>query len=616
MFDIKYNVSILPNLPGVYIMKDKNSQVLYVGKAKNLKKRVSQYFQQYKNKSEKTKNLVKHIVEFEYIVTQNEIEALILENNLIKKYKPRYNILLKDDKTYPFIKITVKEDFPRILSTKHYVKDGSVYFGPFTASGAVNEIITGLINVFSIRRCKMVIKEGQIACKPCMYYQIKKCNAPCYDLISKSKYNENINHVIDILSGKNKNMFMKTLEDEMIKYSNNLEYEKALIIRDKIKSINHIFEKQRIFLGNNESEDYINIYKDSEHACIQVFFLREGKIIGRDHFIFENIYDDNEEELVAQFIKEFYLGTAQIPNHIYTIKFSDMENIEQWIRLQTNTKVIFKTPIKGDEKQLLDLVGLNARIMFKRFRSRQKVEVDDTEETLFTLGNILNIDSPLDRIESYDISNINGTDSVGSMVVFEKGLPQNSQYRRFKIKNVQGPNDYESIKEVVKRRFDHGLKEINEQDQKGKFSIFPNLILIDGGRGHVNIIENLLNEMNIYIPVCGMVKDNKHKTRGLIYKNQELNLDINSDIMKLIAIIQDETHRYAISYHKMLRSKKLSSSILDEIPNIGEKRKKDLLIHFKNIEAIKVASIDELLQVSSMDKRACYSLIDFFKNRN
>ena len=616
MFDIKYNVSILPNLPGVYIMKDKNSQVLYVGKAKNLKKRVSQYFQQYKNKSEKTKNLVKHIVEFEYIVTQNEIEALILENNLIKKYKPRYNILLKDDKTYPFIKITVKEDFPRILSTKHYVKDGSVYFGPFTASGAVNEIITGLINVFSIRRCKMVIKEGQIACKPCMYYQIKKCNAPCYDLISKSKYNENINHVIDILSGKNKNMFMKTLEDEMIKYSNNLEYEKALIIRDKIKSINHIFEKQRIFLGNNESEDYINIYKDSEHACIQVFFLREGKIIGRDHFIFENIYDDNEEELVAQFIKEFYLGTAQIPNHIYTIKFSDMENIEQWIRLQTNTKVIFKTPIKGDKKQLLDLVGLNARIMFKRFRSRQKVEVDDTEETLFTLGNILNIDSPLDRIESYDISNINGTDSVGSMVVFEKGLPQNSQYRRFKIKNVQGPNDYESIKEVVKRRFDHGLKEINEQDQKGKFSIFPNLILIDGGRGHVNIIENLLNEMNIYIPVCGMVKDNKHKTRGLIYKNQELNLDINSDIMKLIAIIQDETHRYAISYHKMLRSKKLSSSILDEIPNIGEKRKKDLLIHFKNIEAIKVASIDELLQVSSMDKRACYSLIDFFKNRN
>ena len=618
MFDIKYNVSILPNLPGVYIMKNENSEVLYVGKAKDLKKRVSQYFQKYRNKSEKTKNLVKHIVEFEYIVTQNEIEALILENNLIKKYKPRYNILLKDDKTYPFIKITIKEDFPRILSTKQYIKDGSLYFGPFTASGAVSEIIRGLINIFSIRHCKIPIKDGKIACKPCMYYQIKKCYAPCYGLISKEKYRESINDIIDILSGKNKNILLKSLENKMINYSNNLEYEKALIIRDKIKSVNSIFEKQRIFLGNHESEDYINIFKDSEHVCIQVFFLREGKIIGRDHFIFDNVYDETEEELLAQFIKEFYLGTAQIPNHIYTIRFSDKDNIEQWIRLHTKKKVVFKTPIKGDKKQLLDLVGLNAKIMFKKFKSRQLVEFKDKKDILNNLANVLNIESKLDRIEAYDISNINGVDSVGSMIVFEKGSAQNSMYRRFKIKNVDGANDYESIKEVVRRRFEHGVKELLETEKTNneKFSTFPDLILIDGGRGHVNVIEKLLKEMNISIPVCGMVKDNRHKTRGIIYKNEELNLDINSDIMKFIAVVQDETHRYAISYHKILRNKKVSASILDEIPNIGDKRKKDLLVHFKNIESIKRASLEELLEVSSMDKRASYSLIEFFKNRN
>lgn len=615
MFDIKYNVSILPNLPGVYIMKNNKSEVLYVGKAKDLKKRVSQYFQTYRNKSEKTKNLVKKIEEFEYIVTQNEIEALILENNLIKKYKPRYNILLKDDKTYPFIKITIKDDFPRVLSTKQYIKDGSLYFGPFTMSGAVNEIINGVINIFFIRQCKIVIKQGEIACKPCMYYQIKKCKAPCYGLISKEEYGRNISNIIDILSGKNRNGFLKTLEEEMVKYSDNLEFEKAIIVRDKIKNINSIFEKQRIFLGNHESEDYINIYKDSEHACIQVFFLREGKIIGRDHFIFENIYDETEEELVSQFIKEFYLGTAQIPNHIYTIEFADKENIQQWMRLHTNKKVVFKTPSKGDKKQLLNLVGLNARIMFKKFKSRQFVDFKDNKVVLKDLSEILNIKSTINRIESYDISNISGTDSVGSMVVFENGMPQNSQYRRFKIKGIEGANDYESMKQVLKRRFEHGLKEIDNKEE-GKFSIFPDLILIDGGRGHVNIIEKLLKEMGIFIPICGMVKDNKHKTRGLIYENEELNLDINSDIMKFIAVIQDETHRYAITYHKILRNRKVSASILDEIPNIGSKRKRDLLIYFKNIEDIKNATIQQLMEIPSMDRKSSDSLIEFFKNRN
>ena len=621
MFDLKYNVSILPHSSGVYIMKNDKLEILYVGKAKDLKKRVSQYFQKSQNYSEKTKTLVKYIKEFEYIVTQNEIEALILENNLIKKYNPPYNILLKDDKTYPFIKITVNEDFPRLFSTKNYIKDGNLYFGPFTLSSAVNEIISVLKNIFPIRNCKLFIKEGTISCKPCMYYQIKKCNAPCFGLVSKEEYNNIINQVIEILSGKNKNEFIRSLEEKMTYYSEQFEYEKALLIRDKISNINLIFEKQRIFLGNHKSEDYINIFKDDNDACVQIFFLRDGKIVGRDHFIFENIYGEFKESIIEQFIKSFYGGTAQIPNFIYSPEFFDKDSIEKWINVKAGRKVEFRIPKKGDKKNLFDLVEVNAKMMLRKFKSKKNLRLESKDKTyLNELAMILKINSKLERIEAYDISNISGFDSVGSMVVFNNGLPYTTQYRRFRIKSVQGSNDYEGMKEVVLRRVKHGIREIEELKEgslvytSGKFCVFPDLILIDGGRGHVNLVEELLEEMNINIPVCGMVKDNKHRTRGLIYKNVEINININSSVMKFITRVQDEVHRYAISYHRTLRDKRGLGSILNEIPNIGSKRRRELMLYFKDINSIKRASFDELLKVPSMDKKSSNSILEFFKS--
>lgn len=618
MFDIKYNVSILPNSPGVYIMKDSNAEVIYVGKAKDLKKRVSQYFQNSQNHSEKTKNLVKCVVEFEYIVTQSEVEALILENNLIKNFNPKYNILLKDDKTYPFIKITVNEDFPRIFSTKSYVKDGNVYFGPFTLSGAVNEIINLLMGVFPIRNCKLYIKDGVKTCKPCIYYQIKKCNAPCYGFESKEEYRKMIDQIIEILSGRNKKNFIKSLEDKMVFYSDNLEYEKALLFRDKISNIKFIFEKQKIFLGNYESEDYINIFRHNDSACVQVFFLRNGKIIGRDHFIFENISLDLSESIIEQFIKSFYGGTAQIPNVIYSPYFSDKQDIEKWINIKAGKKVSFKTPKKGDKKKIFDLVETNAKMMLSKFNTKNRLHDQLSRDYLKELANILDIKSNLDRIEAYDISNISGFDSVGSMVVFNRGLPKNTQYRRFKIKSVQGCNDYESIKEVVFRRFSHAIIELNELKNgnlnysDSKFCIFPDLIFVDGGKGHVNVVEEVLHEINVKIPVCGIVKNSKHRTRGLIYNNKEI-MHLKREVMNFITRVQDEVHRYAISYHRTLRDKRGLGSILNEIPNIGNKRRRDLLLHFKDIDSIKRASFDQLMEISSMDKKSSNSLIEFFK---
>ena len=623
MFDIKYNVSILPNSPGIYIMKNDKFEVLYVGKAKDLRKRVSQYFQKSQNHSEKTKALVRSICEFEYIVTENEIEALILENSFIKKFQPKYNILLKDDKTYPFIKITTNEDFPRIFSTKNYVKDGNLYFGPFTLSSGVNEIITSLRNVFLIRNCKIFIKEGKISCRPCMYYQIKKCSAPCYGLVSKQEYSNIINKVIGILSGKNKMELIKSLEFKMKEYSDNLEYEKAIEIREKLKNINSIFEKQKIFLGDCESEDYIGIYKDDKDACIQIFFLREGKIVGRDHFIFEDVYDETKESILSQFVKGFYVGTAQVPNIIYSIEFDDMDVINDFINFNSGRKVCFKFPLKGDKKGLLELVQSNAKMMLQKFQTKKHFTMRKLDTSyLGELCEILNLENDLERIEAYDISNVSGIDSVGSMVVFNKGVPQNTQYRRFKIKNVKGANDYASIKEIIYRRFKRGFKEIDEIKEfnldytKGKFCMFPDLILVDGGKGQVNVVEKLLSEMNISIPVCGMVKDDKHRTRGLIYKNSELNLSRNSNVMKFITRVQDEVHRYAISYHRSLRDKKGFGSILNEIPNIGVKRRRELILHFKSINEIKNASLEELLKVPSMNRKSAISLIEFFKNVN
>ena len=621
MFDIHHNVSILPNSPGIYMMKDENSKIIYVGKAKDLKKRVSQYFQRSRNHSEKTKRLVKNIKEFEYIVTQNEIEALILENNFIKKHKPRYNILLKDDKTYPFIKITTKEDFPRIFMTKRYVKDGNLYFGPFAATGVIGEIINLFKSIFLVRSCRIAIKEGSIACRPCMYYQIKKCNAPCYGLVTKEEYSNIIKQVIEILSGKNKSEFIKYLEKEMETYSENLEYEKALVLREKIKSLDLIFQKQKIFLGNCETEDYINIFSDGKDACIQIFFLRDGKIVARDYFIFENIENESEESIVEQFIKRFYGSSSKIPDIIYSPEFLDKDSIEEWLAQVSKKRVQFKTPKIGDKRKLFDLVFRNAKITLEKFKFKGLSKLEDkSREYLSDLCSILNIDFDLNRIEAYDISNISGVDSVGSMIVFSDGIPNKSDYRKFRIKNIEGSNDYESIRQVIFRRFTHGIDEIEKLKdgslayENARFCDFPDLILIDGGRGHINAVKDILHKFNMHIPVCGMVKDNRHRTRGIIYKNEEIKIDLNSDLMKFITRVQDEVHRYAIMYHRNLRNKSGFSSVLDEIPKIGGKRKKDLLVHFKSIEAIKKASIDELLEVTSMNREAGMSIIEFFKN--
>lgn len=621
MFDIKYNISILPELPGTYIMKDDKSEVIYVGKAKNLKKRVSQYFQNSINHSEKTRSLVKNISEFEYIVTKNEIEALILEDNLIKKYQPKYNILLKDDKTYPFIKITTNEDFPRIFLTKNYIKDGNLYFGPFTLVSAAKEILGLIRSLFLVRTCKIYIKEGVKACRPCIYYQIKKCNAPCYGLISKIEYNDMINQIIDILKGKNRDKLIYSLNKEMERYSDNLEYEKAIDIREKIKGINSIFEKQNVFLGTGDSEDYINIFKYEKQACIQIFFLREGKIVGREHYILEDIYGESDERLIEQFIKRYYGGTTIIPNSIYSPEFLDKSSIEKWMNMKGGKKVSFKTPKIGDKKDLFDLVKSNAKASLDRFLSNKGTMKNDIDHAyLDELRDILNMEYEIDRIEAYDISNISGFDSVGSMVVFNGHLPNKTQYRRFKIRETHGVNDYSSMKEIITRRFNHALKEIKCIQEgilnytEGKFCIFPDLILVDGGKGHISSVEEVLKEFNIDIPVCGMVKDDKHKTRGLIYKNEEIS--ISKALMNFITRVQDEVHRYAITYHRSLRDKRSLGSILNEIPNIGSKRRKELLIYFKDIESIKKASFDELLKVPSMNKISSNSIIEFFsKNK-
>ncbi len=620
MFDIKYNISILPELPGTYIMKDKDKEVIYVGKAKNLKKRVSQYFQNSVKHSEKTKSLVRNIYEFEYIVTKNEIEALILEDNLIKKYQPKYNILLKDDKTYPFIKITTNEDFPRIFISKNCVKDGNLYFGPFILSGVANEILRLIRSLFPIRTCKIYIKEGINACRPCIYYQIKRCDAPCHGLISKEDYNKIIKEIISILEGKNRDKLISKLKKEMEECSLNLEFERAIDLRDKINGINTIFEKQSIFLDTEGSEDFINIFRYEDYGCIQVFFLRDGKIIGRDHHILENIEGEENERLIEQFIKRYYGGTTFIPNVIYSPLFYDKENIENLMTIKGGRKVRFKTPKIGDKKDIFDLVCKNAKMMLDRFMSNKDLKKEEESfNYLDELKEILELDSYVDRIEAYDISNISGFSSVGSMVVFNEGYPNKSEYRRFKIREVKGIDDYKSMKEIIKRRFQNALKEIKSIKEKeldykeSKFSIFPDVIFVDGGRGHIRAVEEVLQEFNIDIPVCGMVKDDKHKTRGLIYKDEEIN--ISKVLMKFITRVQDEVHRYAITYHRSLRDKRSLGSILNEIPNIGNKRRRELLIYFKSIESIKKASFDDLMKVPGMNKIASNSVIEFF-NKN
>ncbi len=620
MFDFQHQLKILTDKPGVYIMKNSLGEVIYVGKAKVLKNRVRQYFQNSKNHSEKVRAMVKNIAEFEYIVTDSEMEALILECNLIKKYSPRYNIALKDDKFYPFIKITTNEDFPRVYVTRNFAKDGNRYFGPYTNGTAVYEVMGLIKKLFPLRTCKKAIVEGGEPTRACLNYHINLCKAPCAGYISKAEYWEMIDEIINILNGTDTSI-IKKLKLEMEKAAEELEFEKAAKIRDRILAIELISEKQKMFTVKEGDEDFIDLYTDEKDGCAQVFFVREGKVTGREHFMIENISDDPVKEVISSFIASFYGGTAQIPKTIYVPEeIEDQELIEKFLTEKRGSKVWIKVPKKGDKKNLLDMVRNNAKIMLDQFKEKMVEEKELNKSALTELADVLGLDSLPARIEAYDISNIQGVDSVGTMVVFENGKAKNSDYRRFKIKSVKGPNDYESMREILSRRFSHGLEEVNKikernlEYSKGKFCIFPDLIMMDGGKGQVNIALEVLKDFGIEIPVCGLVKDDKHRTRGIIFNNEEILIRRGSGLMNLITRVQDEVHRYAITYHRSLRDKRTLHSILEDIPRIGEKRRRNLLMKFGSIDNIKKASMEELLDTPGIDKRAAESIKQYFSS--
>ena len=621
MFDFEYHLKNLPDKPGVYLMKNSLGEVIYVGKAKILKNRVKSYFQNSKNHSEKVRVMVRNIAEFEYIVTDSEMEALILECNLIKKYSPKYNILLKDDKFYPFIKITTKDDFPRVFVTRNFAKDGSKYFGPYTNGAAVYETINLIYKIFPLRTCKLAIKEKGEPVRPCLNYHIKKCFGPCGGYIGKEEYGKMITDIIDILSGKD-TYFTKMLKQEMETAAENLEFEKAASLRDKILAIEAIVEKQKIFKTMEGDEDFINIDQDEKDSCIQVFFSRDGKILGREHFLFENTANESIAEILEEFIASFYGGTAKVPKTIYVPEINEVELMEEYLTIKRGSKVWIKVPQKGQKKDMLEMVKNNARITLEKFKDKYLKDKEMNRISLQELQHLLELDEWPSRIEAYDISNIQGVDSVGTMVVFEEGRAKNSDYRRFKIKTVKGANDYDSMREILTRRFNHGLEEvkaIQERNLKlsaGKFSNFPDLIMMDGGKGQVNIALEVLESLNINIPVCGLVKDDKHQTRGIVYNNKELLINRSSNLMQLIRRIQDEVHRFAITYHRILRDKRTLHSILDDIPNVGEKRRRALLMKFGSVDNIKKATIEELLEVPSIDKKSAESIYIYFNGNN
>lgn len=621
MFDFEYHLKNLPDKPGVYLMKNSLGEVIYVGKAKILKNRVKSYFQNSKNHSEKVRVMVKNISEFEYIVTDSEMEALILECNLIKKYSPKYNILLKDDKFYPFIKITIKDDYPRVFVTRNFAKDGSKYFGPYTNGAAVYETINLIYKIFPLRTCKLAIRENGEKVRTCLNYHIKKCFGPCGGHITKEEYGKMIRDIIDVLSGK-ETYVTKMLKDEMERAAEELEFEKAAALRDKILSIEAIVEKQKIFKTMEGDEDFINIEQDEKDSCIQVFFSRDGKIIGREHFIFENTANEGIGEIIEEFIATFYGGTAKVPKTIFVPEINELELMEEYLTIKRGSKVWIKVPQKGQKKDMLEMVKNNAQITLEKFKDKYLKDKELNRVSLLELQELLSLDEWPSRIEAYDISNIQGVDSVGTMIVFEEGRAKNSDYRRFKIKTVKGANDYDSMREILTRRFNHGLNEIKAIQQRdlklsaGKFSTFPDLIMMDGGKGQVNIALEVLKSLNIDIPVCGLVKDDKHQTRGIVYNNKELIINRGSNLMQLIRRIQDEVHRFAITYHRSLRDKRTLHSILDDIPNVGEKRRRALLMKFGSVDNIKKATIEELLDTQAIDKKSAQSIYNYFNGNN
>jgi len=608
MFDIEEELKKLPDKPGVYIMKDKNEEIIYVGKAVSLKNRVRQYFQSSKNKSPKVIAMVQNIEEFEYIIVDNEVEALILEANLIKKHKPKYNVLLRDDKTYPYIKITTNEKYPRVIKTRKVLKDGAKYFGPYPNGYAVNDALEIIRNLYPIRNCNLNFEKNNRRGRPCLNFYIGRCLAPCQGNVSEKEYDEMIAEVIMFLNGKEEKL-LEVLEEKMKEASKNMDFENAARYRDQLNSLRLILEKQKIVSTNLVDQDVIGMARGVSDVCIQIFFIRAGKIIGREHFILSDVEYSERGEVISSFIKQFYLGTAYVPKEIFIEEeFEDMEVVTKWLSGKRGSKVTIKVPKRGEKSDLMEMVRENALDTLNQHSEQLKRKYEQREGALEELSHALGFERVPMRIEAYDISNIQGVEPVGSMVVFENGMPKKSDYRRYKIRTVIGPNDYASMEEIIKRRFERGIGE-------KKFSSFPQLVMIDGGKGQVNIAERVLYGLNLDIPVCGLVKDDYHRTRGIVYKGQEISLPKGSSSFNLITRIQDEAHRFAINYHRSLRDKKLFKSVLDDIKGVGDKRKKALLKSFGTVDNIKNASVEELSQVEGMNMNVAKEVYNFFKKK-
>ena len=617
MFDIKEELKKLPAKPGVYLMHDKSDAIIYVGKAISLKNRVRQYFQAGRRVSPKIERMISQIDHFEYIITDSEVEALVLENNLIKEYEPKYNTMLKDDKTYPYIKATVYEDFPRLIYSRQPKKDKCKYFGPFTNVTAARDTLEFAHKIYRIRTCRRVLPRDIGKERPCLNYHIGKCNAPCQGYISKEEYNKNFNKALKLIEGDYKQV-IEYLEEKMYEASEKMEYEQAAVCRDLIESVKKMSVKQKINDFGGMDRDVVALARTNEEAVVQVFFIREGKLIGRDHFHLKGSYGEKENDMLQAFIKQFYAGTPFIPREVMVeYEVTESELIEKWLSEKRGGKVSIIVPRKGQKERLVELAHKNAAMVLTKDMEKIKREEERTTGAMKQISGWLGLEDA-SRVESYDISNISGFLSVGSMVVFDDGKPKKSEYRKFRIKTVEGPNDYASMYEVLKRRFSHGLMEIEQLNEKnfstefGSFTKFPDLIMMDGGVGQVHIAMQVLSELDIDIPVCGMVKDDNHRTRGLFFDEHEIPIDTNSEGFRLMTRIQDEVHRFAIEYHRSLRSKEQVKSILDDIPGIGEKRRKALMKHFASIEAIKNAAIDELAQVESMNEKAAARVYKFF----
>ena len=611
MFNIEEELKKLPAKPGVYLMHGEKDEIIYVGKAISLKNRVRQYFQTSRNKGAKIEQMVTHIRRFEYIVTDSELEALVLECNLIKEHRPKYNTMLMDDKSYPFIKVTTNEAYPRVMLARTMQKDKAKYFGPYTSAAAVKDTIDLIRKLYKIRSCNRNLPKDIGKERPCLNYHIKQCDAPCQAYISEEAYRKSIGEAIKFLNGHYDGI-LKALEAKMMEASDNMEFEKAIEYRELIGSVKQISQKQKITDSSGEDRDILAVAKDAEDAVVQVFFIRGGRLIGRDHFFLRNAQEGSKGQILESFIKQYYAGSPFIPSELLIQEeLEERELLEKWLSKKKEQKVYIKIPKKGEKEKLVDLARTNAALVLNTDKERLKREEGRTIGAVKEIEKLLGL-SNLARMEAYDISNISGFDSVGSMIVYEKGKPKRNDYRKFKIKSVQGSDDYASMREVLTRRFQHGLEERENGNEAGSFNVFPDLILMDGGRGQVNIALDVLHELQLTIPVCGMVKDDNHRTRGLYYNNIEIPIDTHSEGFKLITRIQDEAHRFAIEFHRNLRSQGQVHSILDEIKGIGPTRRKALMKHYENLEQIKAASIEELKSLPSMNEKSAKEVYSFF----